>query len=141
MPRETAAAFGLPVTVDERWIELDYGTLDGTPLASTPASLWAAWRADPAFVPAPGAESLVALGLRVASACASLAAEAESSDVVVVTHVSPVKAAVAWALEVGDSIAWRLYVAPASITRIAVRSDGGAVVQSFNETGHLPPGP
>ena len=40
------------VELDDRWIELDYGTLDGTPLRDVPAELWAAWRADPAHVPA-----------------------------------------------------------------------------------------
>ena len=35
--RETAEAFGRPVEVDERWIELDYGELDGTPLRDVPA--------------------------------------------------------------------------------------------------------
>ena len=59
---------------------------------------------------------------------------------VVVTHVSPLKAAVAWALDVGDAVTWRLFVAPASITRIAVRDDGGAVVHSFNELAHLTAG-
>jgi broad specificity phosphatase PhoE len=29
--RQTAEAFGMPYEVDDRWIELDYGTLDGVP--------------------------------------------------------------------------------------------------------------
>jgi len=57
-----------------------------------------------------------------------------------VTHVSPIKAAVAWALGVGDDIAWRLYVAPASITRVAV-SGARRSLHSFNETAHLDQGP
>src|SRR5438105_9634594 len=36
-----------------------------------------------------------------------LAERARDNDIVVVTHVSPIKAAVAWALDVGDDIAWR----------------------------------
>jgi bisphosphoglycerate-dependent phosphoglycerate mutase len=36
--RETAEAFGLPVEVDERWIELDYGDLDGVPAAASATS-------------------------------------------------------------------------------------------------------
>ena len=48
-----------------------------------------------------------------------------------VTHVSPVKAAVGWALGVGDDVSWRLCVAPASITRIGITPRGGraALVQ------------
>lgn len=133
--RQTAEALGLPVEVDERWIELDYGALDGTPLRELPAGLWERWRADPGFVPADG-ESLVALGERVTAACEDLAEEAVDRDIVVVTHVSPVKATVAWALGVGPEVAWRMFVAPASVTRIAV--DGHrASLHAYNVTTHL----
>jgi broad specificity phosphatase PhoE len=134
--RATAEALGRPVTVDERWLELDYGEWDQRPVAAVGAAEWARWRADPGFAP-PGGESLAALGARVRSACDDVAEEARDVDVVVVTHVSPIKAAVGWALGVGDEVAWRLHVAPASVTRIAVR-DHGPVVTSFNEVGHLP---
>ena len=120
------------VEVDERWIELDYGALDGTPLRDVPVETWARWRADPDFIPA-GGESLRALGTRVGDACTELLADAADRDIVVVTHVSPIKAAAAWALGVGDEVTWRLYVAPGSITRIAGRA-GTAVLRSFNET-------
>ena len=56
--------------------------------------------------------------------------------VVVVTHVSPIKAAVAWALGVGDEVAWRMCVAPASITRIGVAGPAPSL-RSFNEVAHL----
>jgi broad specificity phosphatase PhoE len=133
--RETAEAFGRPVVVDERWIELDYGELDGTPLRDVPREVWAAWRADPAWVP-PGGESLMALGDRVRDACAALADEAANGDVIVVTHVSPVKAALAWALGVGDEISFRAYVAPASITTIAT-SGARPSLHGFNGCTHL----
>ena len=45
--RETAEAFGVPIEIDDRWIELDYGELDGTPLRDVPPDLWRQWRADP----------------------------------------------------------------------------------------------
>jgi alpha-ribazole phosphatase len=134
--QETAAAFGLPVETDERWIELDYGDWDGQPIGDVPAEAWAAWRADVDFCP-PGGECLADLGRRVRAACADLAEAAAASDVVVVTHVSPVKAAVAWALGVGDEATWRMYVAPASISRIDFR-DTRSVLVSFDEVGHLP---
>jgi broad specificity phosphatase PhoE len=124
-----------PVAVDDRWVELDYGSLDGVGTADVPAATWAAWRADVEWAPE-GGESLAALGARVRSACESLADEAATRDVVVVTHVSPVKAAAAWALGVGDEISWRLWVAPASITRISVAGPA-PTLRSFNEVGHL----
>ena len=128
--KETAAAFGHPVEVDDRWVELDYGGLDGVHPDAVGGEMWARWRADPRFVPA-GGESLHQLGTRVREACGELAPMAADQDVVVVTHVSPIKAAVAWALGVGDEVAWRLFVADASVCRVALRPEGPALV-AFN---------
>jgi broad specificity phosphatase PhoE len=138
--RETAdaierAAAGVPVSIDDRWIELDYGVLDGSPVGDVPAERWVTWRSDVSWAPEAG-ESLATLGLRVREACAALAADASERDVVVVTHVSPIKAAVAWALGVGDEVAWRMWVAPASITHIGV-TNGIPSLRSFNDVAHL----
>ena len=133
--RDTAAAFGLPVEVDERWTELDYGIYDERPLGEVPGELWESWRGDAEFTP-PEGESLASVGRRVRAACEDLAAGAVDNDVVVVSHVSPIKAAVAWALDADDGIAWRTFVAVASITRIGV-TDRGPILRSFNEVAHL----
>jgi broad specificity phosphatase PhoE len=133
--RETADALGLPVQIDERWVEIDYGSLDGTPLADVPAARWAEWRADPER-PFGGGESLADVGRRVRAAAEDLVEEARRQNVVVVTHVSPIKAVTAWALGVGDDVIWRLWCAPASVTAIA--TDGSApVLRSYNVTAHL----
>jgi probable phosphoglycerate mutase len=144
-----AVAVGAPMVVDERWIELDYGELDGKTSGEVPSAVWAAWRADPAYV-VEGGESLDQLGSRVARACEALAAEAEAGaagagaagagaggDVIVVSHVSPIKAAVAWALGVDQRVSWRMFVGVGSITRIDLTARG-PVLRSFNETAHLP---
>jgi broad specificity phosphatase PhoE len=131
--RQTAEAFGTAVEVDERWIELDYGQLDGQPIASVPADTWRRWRADPDFAPA-GGESLVDVSRRVTAACEDLVASAADSDVVVVSHVSPIKAAVAWALGADPAITWRLRLAVASVCRVDV--SGSPVLVSFNEVHH-----
>ena len=133
--RDTAAAFGRPVEVDERWTELDYGVYDEWPLADVPAEMWQKWRGDAEFAP-PEGESLASVGRRVRTACDDLAPAAVDADLVVVSHVSPIKAAVAWALGVGDGVSWRTFVAVASITRIAV-TDRGPILRSFNEVAHL----
>ena len=121
--------------VDERWIELDYGEFDGRPFGDLPAGTWERWRSDVTFTP-PGGESLATLGRRVRSALEEVAPRAVEGTVVVVTHVSPIKAALAWALGVGDEVAWRAHVTPASITRIRV-SGGGPVLVGFNDVAHL----
>ncbi len=133
--RETAEALGRPVEVDERWIELDYGELDGTPLREVPRDVWSGWQADPSWAP-PGGESLTGLGARIRAACDALAEECADRDVVVVTHVSPVKAGVAWALDVGDHISFRTFVAPASITTISTAL-GRPSLHGFNGCAHL----
>ena len=55
---------------------------------------------------------------------------------VVVSHVSPIKAAVAWALGVGVEVSWRMFVAPASITVLGTGAAGPSL-RAFNVTGHL----
>jgi broad specificity phosphatase PhoE len=133
--RETAGAFGAELEVDDRLIELDYGELDGLPIGEVSPSVWSSWRRDVEFSP-PGGESLAALGRRVRAALDDLAGDAIEQTIAVVSHVSPIKAGVAWALGAGDELTWRLYVAPASITRIEV-GERGCVLRSFNEIGHL----
>ena len=138
--RQTAAAFGLDVQVDDRLIELDYGDLDGTPIGDVPAEVWAAWRSDATYRPPGCAETLADVQVRVESACVDWSERVDGSidgDVVVlVTHVSPLKAAVGWALGIGDGAAWSTHVDPASITRIGV-GGGRRVLRTFNETAHL----
>lgn len=129
-----AATAGAEVLVDARWIELDYGDYEGLAFAEVPQDIWAQWRADTSFR-LPEGESLDALASRVFGACESLAARARDTDVVVVTHVSPVKAAVAWALGTGVEISWRAFVAPASITRIAI-GPAGPSLHTFNECAY-----
>lgn len=133
--RDTAAAFGVDVEVDERWIEMDYGDYDGVALGDVPADVWARWRSDLDFTP-PGGESTRAVGERVRAACGDLLEAAADLDVVVVSHVSPIKAAVAWALGAGDEVVWRLRLSVASVTRVAV-GPAGPTLTSFNEIAHL----
>ena len=130
-----AERFGLAVETTPDWIELDYGDWEERPVRSVPAEDWAAWRADSGFTP-PGGESLATLQARVEASCRELVPLAAEADIVVVTHVSPIKAAIAWALGVGPQISWRMNVGQASIHRIRTGSPGVALV-SFNETHHL----
>jgi broad specificity phosphatase PhoE len=121
------------MVIDDRLVELDYGEWDERPVAEITPAEWAAWRADPAFAP-PGGESLLQLGARVREAFEDLAAL--DGTTLVVTHVSPIKAAVAWALGVGDEATWRMFVAQASLSRIEA-AGGGPRLVSFNDVGHL----
>ena len=132
-----AVAAGLEVVVDERLVEIDYGEWDRRPVADVTAEEWARWRADPSWAP-PGGESLASVYERVVDFCVERVEE--PGPLVAVSHVSPIKAAVTWALGVGEDVTWRTRLALASITRIGWR-DGLSCLESFNETGHLRPAP
>ena len=54
--------------IDERWIELDYGSYEGLRQAEVPANVWHEWRSDSDFA-APQGESLNQVQERVAQAC------------------------------------------------------------------------
>ena len=136
--QQTATAIaevcGADVEVDERLIELDYGDWDGRLMSEIRPEQSSGWLTDPAFAP-PGGESLIAVTARVASFCGDrLAAD---DRVVAVSHVSPIKAAVAWSLGVDERATLRMYLALASITKIGARPDGGAFLASFNDSSHI----
>ncbi len=105
------------VEIDDRWVEMDYGDLDGRLPTALGDRSWESWRGDAGFVPA-GGESLASVGRRVREACTELAPDAARGDVVVVSHVSPIKAAVTWALGVDDEVAWRMFLGDAAVSRI-----------------------
>jgi broad specificity phosphatase PhoE len=137
--RTTADLLGLDqaTEIDDRWIEVDYGEFEAQPLSGVPAEVWQQWRTDPGFRPA-GGETLVEVDQRVAGACEELfatkgsGARAADGDVVVVSHVTPIKAAVAWALGASAGLSWRLHLHTASVTRIGW-GNGAPVLESFNE--------
>lgn len=132
---QTAEALGVQAVVDERFVELDYGVLDGLAVEDVPAETWARWRSDPTFRP-PDGESLVDLDLRVRPALEEWGEVSRERDVIVVSHVSPIKSAVTWALGVGPEASWRCSLDRASITRISVGSRGPTLV-GFNDIDHL----
>ena len=131
----TAGCISGDVVIDDRWIELDYGDYDDTPIGDVPPEIWQRWRSDASFAP-PGGESLLDLGARVRAACDELRPRAADEDVVVVSHVSPIKAAVAWALGVGDETSWRMFLDVAAISRVRVAPTGASLVV-WNDRCHL----
>lgn len=131
----TAELTGLPISIDERWSELDYGEWDGIPISEVRASDWQRWRANTGFAP-PGGESLAHLNDRVGAACDELSTTAAGGNIAVFTHVSPIKSAVRWTLGTSDEISWQLHVSQAQITRIGFRGHVPRLT-SYNDTTHL----
>ena len=112
---------------------MHYGEWDGMPIADVPIDAWRQWRSDPDFKP-PGGESLRDVSKRVGS----LMGELLTTDdlVIVVSHVSPIKAALIWALGGPDQMAWRMFIDVASISSIGMRQ-GIPCMLGFNEAAHL----
>jgi alpha-ribazole phosphatase len=128
---ETARCFGDDVTVDDRWIELAYGEFEGVPAGEVPPEVWQSWRTNELFA-TKGGESFGALGARVRAACSDLSERINDEDIVVVSHVSPIKAAVAWALNTNMEIMFHCHLAQASVCRVAM-GKFGPLLHSFNE--------
>jgi len=126
-------ACGVPVVVDDRLIEIDWGTWEGRSTGTLAQSDVDRWKADKGT--APEGESLESLTERVEGFCT---AHLDGGLVVAVSHVSPIKAAAAWAMGVDGTVAWRMYLGLASITRVG-KGRTSPVLLSFNETGHLHP--
>jgi broad specificity phosphatase PhoE len=126
--RETAALAipGRPYIVKDSFIELDYGTLEGQPAATMSGSGWRAleFAHDARFG---DGESLAAVDERVRSELQLLFEDdssllhSSSEHLAIVSHVSPIKSAVAWALGVPGSIAWRLRLENGSLTMVGAR--------------------
>jgi probable phosphoglycerate mutase len=122
-------------------VEIDYGEFECQPLSGIPATVWQKWRGEREFRPE-GGESLADVDERVTIACEELfaaggAARQEEGDVVVVSHVTPIKAAVAWALGTTD-LYWRLHLRTASVTRIGWNQNQDTpILHGFNEVASV----
>jgi len=127
-----AAALGVTVEEDARLVELDYGEWDERSFAEFPPDDLVRWRTDASFAP-PGGESLLAVGARVASLCQELVT---GDPIVAVSHVSPIKAAVLWALDADPLLAWRMHLDVASISRVDA-AGGRPSLLGFNDVAHL----
>ncbi len=132
--RETAMLMGLeaPVEIEERLIEMDYGDFDGKPIDSISRSFWEDWMSDINFTP-PNGESVASVGLRVRAVCNDIAKSGYGNDevVIAVSHVSPIKAAISWALGVDDSATWRMHLDTASLSSITI-IEGQPIMNRFN---------
>jgi probable phosphoglycerate mutase len=126
--RETAALAlpGLAPVITESFIEVDYGDLDGQPVSAISPEQWHGFEHghDLAFG---GGESLASVDQRVHAQLDAIFADRSSllhssqRHLAIVSHVSPIKSAVVWALGVAPSTAWRTRLENGSITTIGAR--------------------
>lgn len=126
--RRTAALAvpDLEAVVKETFIEVNYGSLDGSALSEISGDQWRAFEYDHDTAFGDG-ESLASVDQRVHADLEVLLADSTSllhhahSHLAVFTHMSPIKSAVSWALGVSGSAAWRMNLSNGSMTSIGTR--------------------
>lgn len=87
--RALAGLLDVPVRVDPRLIELDFGAWDGLDWDDVPRASLDRWAADPLGFAAPGGESGAMLIRRIEAVCADIRAEAR--DCLIVSHGGPLR--------------------------------------------------
>ncbi|WP_433605228.1 bifunctional RNase H/acid phosphatase [Prescottella agglutinans] len=141
--RETAeaaaGALGLPVTVHEGLTETDFGKWEGLTFgeaAERDPDLHRRWLSDTAVRP-PQGESFDEVRARIEAVRDELTAAYAGSNILVVTHVTPIKTLLQLALDVGPSLLYRLHLDLASLSIAEFYPDGGSAVRLVNDTSHL----
>ncbi len=134
-----AERLGLDVALEPDLRETDFGDWEGYTLAEVqqkwPGEL-AAWLADPAVAP-PFGESFVDTATRVRRARDRVLASYGGQLVVLVSHVTPIKTLLRFALDAPPSSLYRMHLDLACLSEVQWNPDGAAVVRSMNDTGHL----
>lgn len=141
--RQTAEAVagraGLDVVVDEGLRETDFGAWEGYTFTEIqrrwPAEL-AAWLADPAVAP-PEGESFQEAALRVQATRDRLVERYEGRTILAVSHVTPIKLLLRFALMAPPEALYRMHLDLACLSLIEYYADGNEVVKAFNDTSHL----
>jgi ribonuclease H / adenosylcobalamin/alpha-ribazole phosphatase len=134
-----AERLGIPVEVEDGFVEADFGDWDGLTYSEAEAR-WAGallnWMNDPSVSP-PGGESLDAVTRRVRRARDRILSTRKGQRILVVSHVTPIKVLTRLALDAPPHAVHRMFLEPASITVIDYYPDGPVTLRSFNDAAHL----
>jgi broad specificity phosphatase PhoE/ribonuclease HI len=141
--RQTAAAVaavtGAEVDIDDDLVETDFGDWEGHSFAEIRAQ-WPAelgrWLASPEVAP-PNGETFVATFARVEAVAARLAQKYAGRAVVVVSHVTPIKAMLRAALGAPADMLYRVHLDVASLSVVDLHTDSHDVVRLVNDTSYL----
>jgi broad specificity phosphatase PhoE/ribonuclease HI len=134
-----AAPRGLTVETADDLAETDFGVWEGLTFAEARASNAAAldaWLASPDEAP-PGGESFATVGRRVRRGRETVIAAHPESTVVVVTHVTPIKLLIRFALDAPPSAMFRIQLDTGSVSIVDYYADGNSSVRNVNDTCHL----
>lgn len=124
---------GLPLSLDERLMEVGFGAWEGKSAAEieqdAPGTL-ERFKVDPVNARPAGAEPLADFHARVAAGLEDLLAQHAGQHVLLVGHAGVMRMALAWALHIPLEHAYRIEVASASLTRL--RFDSGRASLIFH---------
>jgi probable phosphoglycerate mutase len=136
--RQTAEAVGREYVIEDDLREADFGEWEGLTFAEVrerDTDALDAWLADQTVAP-PGGESIVASSARVHRAVERIVAAHPGQRVLLVAHVTPIKALTQLALAAEPKVLYRLHLDLVSLTTIDWYADGQAVVRGFNDISH-----
>ena len=134
-----AHALDLPVTEDSALAEADFGEWEGLTLAEVrqryPVEV-DEWFASMEVAP-PGGESFAATARRVRGARDRLLRDHPAATVIVVSHVTPIKTFLRFALDAPAHSLYRMELDLTGVSEIDWYPDGATVVKRMNDTSHL----
>ncbi|MCW2938613.1 MAG: Phosphoglycerate mutase [Actinomycetia bacterium] len=135
---EVAAVTGLEVRTEDGFRETDFGDWEGLTFAQAREG-WPdgmdGWLSDWTVAP-PGGESFADTARRVRTALDKLKVRHRHQTVLVVSHVTPIKTLVRYALEAPPLALYRMHLDVASLSSIDWYDDGPAVLKFLNDTHH-----
>ncbi|ADG97107.1 Phosphoglycerate mutase [Segniliparus rotundus DSM 44985] len=133
-----ADALGVRVRTDDRLVEMDFGEwegLTGQQIQDRDPRLREQWLAEPA-TPAPGGESFAQAAARVEAFIADVVKEHPGEEIVLVSHVTPIKLVLKAALGSGWELLTRLFLDVASLSVVEFAPGGRSSVRLVNDISH-----
>lgn len=127
---EEASLSDLPSTIDDRWMEIDFGAYDDRRIGEVMNTLGAEWAKDIEFVPE-GGESIGNMHRRVGLALDDLLPHDPDENVVIVTHATPIKSVMTWVLGGEAEMILRSWVNLGSVTTFT-GGPHGLLLSEFN---------
>jgi ribonuclease H / adenosylcobalamin/alpha-ribazole phosphatase len=137
--RAVADALGSEPLFHDGLLETDFGEWEGLTFleaAERDADLHRRWLSDSKVDP-PGGESLEAVFKRVRAVRDEIVDSYAGRTLVVVSHVTPIKALLRLGLDGGPSLFYRLYLDLASLSIVEFYPDGNSAVRLVNDISHL----
>ncbi len=119
-------------------LETDFGDWEGLTFGEASEQypqLHRKWLGDPSVLP-PGGECLDEVYQRVTRARDDLLEQYAGQTIILVSHVTPIKALLRLGLDVGPSMFYRLHLDLASLSIVEFYPDGNASVRLVNDISH-----